>query len=126
MPSWMKRSDLTEQNAKETSAERRSQERIDASRGCSAIVRLKGIPVYQFKLKDISGNGTCFLVKEESSIMRHLRVGQEIEIQFHGIDGVLPAMVHRSQIMHITRSDQGRYKGHRLVGVRVLSRLPIR
>jgi len=117
---------LPEQDAIEGTGERRNQERIDASRGCSAVVRLQGIPVYQFKLKDISGDGTCFLVREESSILRHLRVGQEIEIQFHGIDGILPAMVHRSEIKHITRSDQSRYKDHVLVGVRILGRLPIR
>lgn len=117
---------LPEHNAIEKSKERRNQERVESLRGCSAVIRLRGIPVYQFKLKDLSGNGTCFLVKEESSILRHLTLGQEIEIQFHGIDGILAAMVHRSQIMHITRSNQGRYRGHILVGVRILSRLPIR
>ncbi|HHP7234188.1 MAG TPA: PilZ domain-containing protein [Desulfobacterales bacterium] len=117
---------MSEYNAIHESGERRSEERTESLRDCSAVVRLKGIPVYQFKLKDLSGNGTCFLVKEESSIMRHLQVGQEIEIQFHGIDGIQSAAVHRSQIMHITRSNHGRYKGHCMVGVRILGRLSLR
>ena len=107
------------------SAERRTEERDASKPDCSAVVRISGIPVQQFKLKDISRNGTCFLVDEDSAILRNLTVGQEIEIQFRFPAGQRPTVFHRSEITHITRASQGDYEGHCLVGVRSLSQLKI-
>jgi hypothetical protein len=116
---------LSENESNEDSAERRTLGRKASKPVCHAVVRISGIPVQQFKLKDISQNGTCFLVAENSAILRNLAVGQEIEIQFRFPDTNHSAVFHRSEIMHITRAPQGSYEGHCLVGVRILSQLKI-
>ena len=106
--------------------ERRSEERDESQPECHAVVRISGIPVQQFKLKDISKNGTCFLVAEDSAILRNLNVGQEIEIQFRFHSAAdRHTVFHRSEIMHITRAPKVTYEGYCLVGVRILSQLKI-
>jgi hypothetical protein len=116
---------LSENKAEQGPANRRSEERYAPPPQCSAIVRISGIPVQQFKLKDVSRNGTCFLVDEDSAVLRNLAVGQEIEIQFPVADAQRPALFHRSEITHITRASRGAHAGQCLVGVRILSRLSI-
>jgi len=116
---------LSENDSSDYTGERRSEERGESIPECRAVVRISGIPVQQFKLKDISQNGTCFLVAEDSAILRNLNVGQEIEIQFRFPTANHPTVFHRSEITHITRAQQAAYEGYRLVGVRILSRLKV-
>lgn len=104
---------------------KRAEKRDKPDQFCSAIIRIGGIPVYQVELKDISENGTCFIVRDESTILRHLRVGEQIDIQFHNQDGNGINAFHRSKIIYITGENRGRYKGHRLVGVQILERLSL-
>ncbi len=106
--------------------DKRREERSATSPECGAVVRVSGIPIHQFKLRDISHNGTCFLVAEDSSILRNLRSGMEIEIQFHLGPGGRPREFHRSEIMHITRANEGQFKGYCFVGVRIVSRFKVR
>ena len=117
---------MRENETDRTSMDKRKEDRSDTSPDCSAVVRISGIPIHQFKLRDISRNGTCFLVAEDSSILRHLHAGMEIEIQFQLVASGQPSEFHRSEIMHITRANQGRFKGNCFVGVRIISRLKIR
>jgi hypothetical protein len=118
-----KEADLDSDDSKVPDDERRLDNRQDVLPDCTAVVRIGGIPVHRFQLKDVSRNGTCFLVEEDSSILRHLHVGQEIEIQLHLAEETQPSVFYRSQIMHITRAARGSYHGHRLVGVQILSKL---
>ena len=104
--------------------ERRSQHRIDSLPDGIAIVRVGGIPVYQFKLKDVSENGTSFLVQEDSTILRNIRVGQEIDIRVClNAEGTVPSIYQRSEIRHITRQEVGRFKGYIIIGVKIHDRL---
>ena len=116
---------MSENDSNDYAGERRSEERGASTPECHAVVRVSGIPVQQFKLKDISQNGTCFLVAEDSAILRNLSVGQEIEIQFRFPAANHPTVFHRSEITHITRAPQATYEGYCLVGVRILSQLKI-
>ena len=108
------------------SVDKRRDERAATSPECNAVVRISGIPIHRFILRDISRNGTCFLVAEDSTILRHLRVGMEIEIQFHLGSSRQPQEFHRSEIVHITRANEGRFKGYCFVGVRIVSRFKVR
>ena len=116
---------MSENESSDYSGERRSEKRDESKSECHAVVRISGIPVQQFQLKDISQNGTCFLVAEDSAILRNLNVGQEIEIQFRFPAADHPTVFHRSEITHITRAPQAAYEGFCLVGVRILSQLKI-
>jgi integration host factor subunit alpha len=105
-------------------AERRSQRRIDDLPDGIAIVRVGGIPVYQFKLKDVSVNGTSFLVQNDSNILRNIRVGQEIDIRVGlNAEGTVSTIYQRCEIRHITRQEAGRFKGNFIIGVNILGRM---
>ena len=104
--------------------ERRAEPRHDDIPNGRAIVRVSGIPVCEFKIRDVSDNGTCFVVEENSMIMRNIRVGQEIDIRVDLTgDGSTSTVYQRSQIRHITRQREGWFKGKVLVGVKILGRL---
>jgi hypothetical protein len=105
--------------------ERRSEERRPADPLCRAIVRVSGIPVYEFPLKDVSRKGTSFAVAEDSAILRHVKVGRILEIRYAYPDKPKSAVLYRSEVRHITRVDRGPLKGHYLVGVRIVSELSI-
>ena len=102
--------------------EKRSESRSAPKAFHSASIKLVGVPLYQFKLKDTSENGASILVKEDSFMLNYLEVGQTLRINFssdlesdHNGD-------YESEIIHITKVDKGRYKGHYLVGVRILDK----
>ncbi len=100
--------------------EKRSAKRAIPTGFNIAEIKLTGIPLYQFKIKDISDSGASLLVKEDSAMINHLEVGQSLEIKLHsesqaGLNGYFEA-----KIKHITKIEEGRYKGHYLIGVRIV------
>jgi hypothetical protein len=103
----------------------RSEKRESDNALCSVIVRITGIPIYEFKIKDISHKGTCFIVKEDSTFLRHLQIGQQVEIRYHKSDGSVFMSLYRAEIRHITKKIKGRFKGHFEIGVKIITNLPI-
>ena len=89
-----------------------------------AVVRISGIPVCEFPVRDISGNGTSLLIERDSVVLRNLRVGQEIEIHMV-FSGQKPnATMQRSRIAHITHPKADNpYHGFVLVGIQVIDRI---
>lgn len=106
--------------------DRRSESRLsDLPRG-KAVVRISGIPVCRFEIKDVSGNGSCILVEKDSVVLRNLRIGQEIEL--HVVyDGSPPkAILQRSKIAHITQpAEDSSYEGHVMVGMLTIDTIPV-
>ena len=86
-----------------------------------AEIKLIGVPLFQFKLKDISDNGASILVKEDSAMINHLEVGQSLKIKFHLSSRADLNGYFESKIKHITKIVAQRYKGHYLVGVQILA-----
>lgn len=106
-------------------AERRSENRREDLPMGRACVRISGIPVCEFPIKDLSGNGSCILIEAQSVILRNIRIGQEIEVHIPSSDPDHKTVMQRSKITHITRQEaQDRYPGHVLVGVTIIDRLP--
>lgn len=103
--------------------ERRSGQRKIADHKYSVIVRISGVPIYQLKLKDISQKGICLLAKEDSAILNHLKIGQELEMRYHYLNGPKSEVHYMSEIRHVTKAEQGRYKGHFFIGTRIISKL---
>ncbi len=103
--------------------DRRSEPRKGADRLCSAEISLSGVPIHRFKLKDISLNGACIVIKEDSSMMSHLKVGQVLNMKYYTpVKKNRPDLL-KTEIKHITKPKQGRFKGHYLVGC-VISERP--
>jgi hypothetical protein len=102
--------------------EKRSAKRAVLTGFNAAEIKLTGIPLYQFKIKDISDNGASMLVKESSGMLNHLEVDQSLEIKFYSESQADFNGYFEAKIKHITKIETGRYKGHYLVGVRIVSK----
>ena len=75
---------------------------------------------YQFKVRNISRKGMCILVREDSNVIKHLHVGDILDMQFYPLKASDPVIYSKTEIIHILRDDQGRFKGHYLVGLATL------
>lgn len=105
--------------------ERRHSAREETFHDGTAIVRVSGIPVCEFKLKSISKEGGSFVVRNDAFILRNIRVGQEIDIRLrHETSSVGPAM-QRARIVHITPATAPDASDCFILGVRILTQLPM-
>ncbi|MHC4457962.1 MAG: hypothetical protein ACYS0I_12930 [Planctomycetota bacterium] len=75
--------------------------------------------LYQFKLWHPSHKGMCILVKENSAVLKHIRVGDTLNMQY-----IEPGLGHNeilmTKISHITKKGHKRSKDHFWVGLSVL------
>ena len=76
--------------------------------------------LYQFKIWDVSSKGMCLLLKEGSAAMKHLNVGDEIKMKYYKANSKSPGEYLRTEIRHITKHEEGQFKGHHLVGIQIL------
>ncbi len=76
--------------------------------------------LYQFKIWDMSSKGLCVLVKEDSDLLNHLNVGEILDLKYYTTDPSRPIEHLKTQIKHITKDEQGRFKGLYLVGLSIL------
>lgn len=91
----------------------------------TAIIRVSGIPVCDFKIKDISKNGSAIIVEEDSVMLRNTEVGQEIDIRIHHSDDTRGIMMQRCQITHITKAEEPELQGYYVLGLRILGELQV-
>lgn len=107
-------------------SDRREESRMDRLPKGKAVVRISGIPVCEFNIKDVSGNGTSILIEADSVVLRNLRVGQDIELHMVYADKQPEAVLQRSKIVHVThQSENDAYPGHVIVGMKVIDTLTI-
>jgi hypothetical protein len=116
---------MTEDNLTRSYADRRSEPREPPRKLHSVELKLPGLPIYLFKLKDISPMGACFLVKENSALLKNLHAGQKLNIRYHFEDESIQPKVFASQIKHLTKLEDGRYRDHYLVGLSILRKLTV-
>ena len=82
----------------------------------------KMLPVHQFKIRDLSPSGIGILVNESSAVLDHLEAGSVLEMKYNPKDlSDLPEYL-KTEICHITKVEEGKYKGHYLVGMLILER----
>ena len=109
--------DRTQQNQ----PDRRSEKRSAAERYYSVEFTTSGLTsFYQFKLWNVSASGMCILVKENSEVLRHIRIGDTLEMTYHAADSSGAHANLKTEIKHITRNVDGRFQGHYLVGLSIL------
>jgi PilZ domain len=105
----------------ENAPERRSEKRAEAERYYSVQFTAEGLAsYYQFKLWNISTKGMCILVKEDSEVLKHLAVGDIIEMTYYLTDSQGAQETLKTQIKHITLNEDGRFQGHFMVGLSIL------
>ncbi len=82
---------------------------------------VKGLElVYQFKIWNLSQKGMCVLVKEESELLKHIRVGDRMKMKYYPVDLKGPVTLLETEVKHITKDDGGRFKGHYMMGLSIL------
>ncbi len=101
--------------------EKRSEPRDVVDKFYSVEFALKGIDfVYQFKIWNMSSKGMCVLIKEDSDVLKHLKAGDIVDMKYYSSDSLAPTEHLQTEIMHITKDEEGRFKGHVLVGLSIL------
>jgi len=75
---------------------------------------------HHFKIWNLSLRGICVLVKEGASILKHLKVGDILDMKYYKPESPEPSDYIKTEIRHITREEQGRFRGHYLVGLSLL------
>jgi hypothetical protein len=101
--------------------EKRSEPRDIIDKFYSVEFALKGIDfVYQFKIWNMSSKGMCVLIKENSDVLKHLKAGDIVDMKYYSSDSLAPTEHLQTEIRHITKDDEGRFKGHVLVGLSII------
>jgi hypothetical protein len=101
--------------------ERRSEPRSIADKYYSVEFSVGDMAfVYQFKIWDISSKGLSVLVKEDSELLNHLKVGEIVRMKYYSTDSTRPTEYLRTEIIHISKDERKRFKGHYLVGLSIL------
>ena len=85
-------------------AERRSEKREIAETLNSDCSNYRYIPVHQFKFKDISRKGNCFIIKEDSAMLKNLTIGKKLEIGYQNSDGSQSIKIYLAEVRHITKA----------------------
>ena len=104
-------------------SERRSEQRKITDLYYSVEFSIKGLDyLYQFKLRDISENGLCIMVKEGSPILQHIKVADLLDMKYYSVETPNKTDKIITKIKHITKHPQGRFQGHSLVGLEILKK----
>jgi len=101
--------------------EKRSEERtvVDQYYSVDFSVENESL-LYQFKIWDLSSKGMCLLVKEGSAAMNHINIGDIVKMKYYKADSSNPGKYLKTKIIHISKDEEGRFKGHHVVGIQIL------
>lgn len=102
--------------------ERRSAPRTIIDDYYSVEFAIEGIPYnFQFKIWNVSHKGACLVVKEDSVLLNHLKVGDIVKMKYYKPGACKPnTEFFETEIRHITEDDKERFSGHYLVGISIL------
>lgn len=108
-------------NAAEVVAEKNPEQQKKSDQYYSAEFLVEGVEVlYQFKVWDAASSSLNVLVNEHSQILPRLKVGDTLDVKYYSCDSNYPSSYQKTAVRHITRNDEGRLKGHFLVGLEIL------
>ena len=100
--------------------ERRSAPRKQVDQYYSLEFSIDGRSVtYQFRVWNKATRSMGFLVEQNSDILPRLKVGKTLDVKYHSTDSGNHSEYLETLIGHITKVDQGRLKGHYLVGLEI-------
>jgi hypothetical protein len=77
-------------------------------------------PAYLFKLRDISSNGICILVKEDSSVLNQLQVGDILNMEYNQPESLNSSRSLKTQIT--SKYPHYHIAGHILVELSIVER----
>ncbi len=101
--------------------EKRSELRTEIDQYYSVEFSVPGATfAYQFKIWNLSSKGLCVAVKNDSDLLKHLNVGAVLNMKYYSTDSSNPMVHLKTEVKHITKNEQGQFKGHTLVGLSIL------
>jgi len=74
-------------------------------------------PTYLFKLRNISSNGPCILVKQDSYVFKELKVGDILDMEYNQPES-LGGKLFKTQIA--SKNSHDRYAGHSIVELSII------
>ncbi len=74
----------------------------------------------QFRLWNMEPEVMCVLIKETSEVVDCLKVGDTMKMKYYSEDALCPPQYLVTEIRQITKEEQGRFKGHYVVGLSIL------
>ncbi len=83
-----------------------------------------GVPIYQLKARDLSESGIGVVVRPDSKFLGLIQTGQEMNVKLLSPQESdhLPG-VYRVRIAHVTALAEGKFKGHQLVALELVSKI---
>jgi hypothetical protein len=105
------------------SEEKRAEPRRTRLRNYRIEIKLVGMPIYQFRVTDVSSKGAGILIKEDSDFLNMIQVNQTVDVKFISPLGTAPSGNYRVDIKHISKPDKGINAGHCLVGISILQKI---
>jgi hypothetical protein len=106
------------------SAEKRLKPRFPALSEHMVVFAFPSAPLYQLKAKDISETGSGVIVKPDSKFLNLIEIGQEMNVELLAPQETRHMQgFYRARIAHITALEEGRFKGHKLVALELISKI---
>lgn len=75
---------------------------------------------YQFKIWNLASSMMCVVVREDSSIVQKLRVGDVVNMKYYTNGYAAPIECRHTAIRHITKDEEGPFRGHYVVGLEIV------
>jgi hypothetical protein len=117
---------MSDKPEEQISTERRTKPRkpADEYHSVSFQPKVPG-PLYQFKIWNISDQGLCILVKKDFDVLNYLQVGDVMDMTYYPKKpgGTIDPI--KTKIAHITPKDTGKFEGHLLVGLSLITPSPL-
>lgn len=104
----------------ENDNEKRKEERTEAEISSVEFCVNTFALAYQFKILETSPSGMSILIKEDSAILSHLKEGMTMDMKYYPESETEAPKLLKTKIIHITKSDSERLKGHYQVGIQLL------
>ena len=107
---------------KNITREKRSEHRHTTSRCYRIEIKIVGVPIYQFRLINVTDKGASILIKDDSAFLKMIEVDQIINATFISPEDADPSGIYKIKVRHISELNDI-YNGHRLVGISILEKL---
>lgn len=112
---------MGEKTANNDVAERNLESRHILDKYYSVQFSINGYaPVYMFKLRNFSYNDLCILVKEDSDVLKCLKVNETINMEYNPSASQGTGKFLKTRISDITKNNNGGFTGHCLVGLSII------
>lgn len=76
--------------------------------------------VYQFKIRKVSLKEICVLVREDSDLLNHIKVGDILNLKYYTTNSFRPVEYLKTEIRYISKNDKERLRGLCMVGLLIL------